>query len=68
MQILITIKYNSPAGNVTQNGYFQLKGKLPEQIALQWWKDIQRNVFAHDLISVKCEDEDITEKVKALLG
>jgi hypothetical protein len=67
MNILITIRYNSPAGPVLQSGYFPIKGKKPEQIAYGWWKRIQLEVYTEGLISVVIGiDEDITEKVQEI--
>lgn len=45
MGISIEITHNSPAGKVLQRGNFPLKGKLPEVVAFEWWKDIRRNVY-----------------------
>lgn len=68
MNIIISIRYNSPAGIVLQQGEFHLKGRKPEQITVDWWKDIQREVYTEGLIEVKVNNEDITNKVKALLN
>jgi hypothetical protein len=66
--VIITIRYTSPAGTVLQQGDFPLRGKNPEEIALQWWRQIQKEVYTDELVSVVVGiDEDITEKVKALL-
>ena len=65
MNVLIAIKYNSPAGTVLQQGDFPLRGKKPEAIALEWWKQIQREVYTEGLIQVIVNgNEDITDKVK----
>jgi hypothetical protein len=69
MGISIEITYNSPVGKVLQRGNFPLKGKLPEVVAFDWWKDIRRNVYTEELILVVVNgDEDITEKVTELIG
>jgi hypothetical protein len=66
--ISISIRYTSPAGPVLQQGEFYLRGKKPEQIALNWWKQIQREVYTDELISVEVNNEDITDKIKPLLN
>ncbi|MFT9496934.1 MULTISPECIES: hypothetical protein [Bacillota] len=64
MAILITIKYDSPAGLVTQQGIFQTKGKRPEELAFNWWQEIKRTVFFDRLIKVELnESENITETI-----
>jgi hypothetical protein len=68
MIIQISIRYTSPAGPVLQQGEFYLKGRTPESIAYEWWKDIQKKVYTDELIEVKANKEDITEKVRALLN
>lgn len=68
MIIQISIRYTSPAGPVLQQGEFYLKGRAPEKIAYEWWNDIQKKVYTDELIEVKANGEDITEKVKALLS
>jgi hypothetical protein len=68
LNIIISIRYNSPAGPVLQQGEFYLKGKKPEEIAFNWWKQIQREVYTDDLISVEVNGEDITDKIKPLLN
>jgi hypothetical protein len=66
LNVIISIRYLSPAGPVLQQGEFYLKGRKPEQVALNWWKQIQRDVYTDELISVEVNGEDITEKVRAL--
>jgi hypothetical protein len=66
--VVVSIRYDSPAGPVLQQGEFYLRGKKPEEIALKWWKQIQREVYTDELISVEVNGEDITDKIqKALL-
>jgi hypothetical protein len=65
--VVVSIRYTSPAGPVLQQGEFYLRGKKPEEIALNWWKQIQREVYTDELISVEVNGEDITEKVRDLL-
>jgi hypothetical protein len=67
MYVIISIRYTSPAGTILQQGDFRLKGRKPEQVALLWWKQIQKEVYTDELIEVIANNEDITEKVRALL-
>ncbi|MCM3584878.1 hypothetical protein M3182_03850 [Mesobacillus maritimus] len=68
MKISIIIKYNSPAGEVLQRGSFPLQGKRPESVAKDWWKQIQKKVYTEGLVEVTANGEDITDKVRTLLG
>jgi hypothetical protein len=64
MNVYITIKYLSPAGRVQQGGSFPLRGRKAEQIALEWIKQIQKEVYFEGLLEVIVDgDNDITEKV-----
>ncbi|CAM4019979.1 hypothetical protein [Mesobacillus zeae] len=57
MNVSITIKYSSPAGETTQSGTFQ--------IAYEWWKEINMTGFMNELVSVVInEDQDLTNEVK----
>jgi hypothetical protein len=68
MNVLITMRYLSPAGPVLQQGEFYLKGRTPEIIAYEWWNQIKKDVYTEGLVEVKVNGDDITEKVKALLN
>ncbi|WP_419955953.1 hypothetical protein ACN6MT_11430 [Neobacillus niacini] len=47
-----------------QKGSFELRGRTKEQIAFEFWKQIQKNMSYHaELEKVICDNEDITEKV-----
>lgn len=65
--VIIKIIYSTPAGKTTQQWDCPLRGRKPEVIARDWWLQIQREVFTEELLSVTVEDEDITDKVRALL-
>jgi len=67
MNVSVTIRYNSPAGPVLQQGDFPLNRRKPEEVALKWWKQIQNEVYTDGLIEVTANSEDITDKVIALL-
>ncbi|MFS0776092.1 hypothetical protein ABC255_08810 [Neobacillus sp. 3P2-tot-E-2] len=50
-----------------QKGDFQLRGRKPEQVALDFWKQIQKHMsYRAELEKVICNGEDITDKVKEL--
>jgi hypothetical protein len=60
----ITIENN---GRILQRGSFPLKGKKPEQVALEFWKRIKREMNVEVAIEqVIADGKDITELVKAL--
>ncbi|PGY10625.1 hypothetical protein [Bacillus sp. AFS031507] len=51
-----------------QQGSFPLRGKKPEVIALEWWKQIKKNMSQHAELEkvVVNGDQDITELVMEL--
>jgi hypothetical protein len=66
MNITIEIHYIS-SSKILQRGSFPLKGRKPEQIALQFWKEIKREMpYAREIEQVFAAGEDITELVKKL--
>lgn len=69
MNITLKMKFNSPAGTVTKGGTFPLRGRTPEQVVYRWIQAIKREMYYEGLIEVIADgDQDITEKVKALLN
>lgn len=67
MNITIMIKYNSPAGTVSQGGTFPLKRRTPEQVAFEWLLEIKREVYFDGLVEVIVDgDQDITELVREM--
>ncbi|TCN25469.1 hypothetical protein [Mesobacillus foraminis] len=66
MNVTLKIRYNSPAGIVTQGGTFPLKRRKPEQVAYEWLQEIKREVNYEGFVQVTVDEEDITEKVKSL--
>ena len=68
--VILRIFYITPdadGAKTLRQGEFPLKGKKPEEVAYQWWKDIKREYFLElHLYKVMCEDKDITDLVKAL--
>ncbi|MED4206609.1 hypothetical protein [Neobacillus mesonae] len=69
MTIIIEIHYISASGNkVLQQGEFKLTGrKKPEQLALDFWKQIQCDLpYGGEIQKVIAAGENITEKVMEL--
>ncbi|MBT2757970.1 hypothetical protein J7E71_19035 [Mesobacillus foraminis] len=67
MNINIMIRYNSPAGIVTQGGSFAQKGRTPEKVAYDWMQEIKRQVNYEGLIEVLVDgDKNITELVREM--
>jgi hypothetical protein len=67
MNVLIQIHYISNGIKVLQHGSFPLKGKKPEQVAYDWWRQLKRKMsYSGELEMVIADGEDITELVRAL--
>jgi hypothetical protein len=67
MNITIQIHFNSNENKVLRSRTFPLRGKKPEKVAYEWFKQIRREMpFGAVLEKVICKGEDITEKVKEL--
>jgi hypothetical protein len=69
MTVVIQIHYIAieNEGRILQRGSFPLKGKKPEQVALEFWKGIKREMTVEVAIEqVIADGEDITELVKEL--
>jgi hypothetical protein len=64
MNITIEIHY-AASSNAYQKGSFQQRGKSPEIVALEFWKQIQKDMSYHaDLEKVRAAGQDITQLVK----
>ncbi|CRK80288.1 hypothetical protein [Neobacillus massiliamazoniensis] len=67
MNAVINIHYLGTGGKMLQSGSFPLRGRKPEQIALEYWKQIQKESSYHaKLEKVTSDGEDITDLVKDL--
>lgn len=68
MNVIIQIFYKSAGNSVYRKGNFPLKGKKPEEVAFQFWKEIKKeSPFECSLDKVVLDvNEEITEKVFAL--
>jgi hypothetical protein len=63
-EAFIKIHYTGPAGRVEQAGSFPIRGKRPEEIALDWWEKNVGRGYERKLDKVILNgEEDITEKV-----
>jgi hypothetical protein len=67
LNVNIEIHYISES-KILQRGSFPLKGRKPEQVALQFWKEIKREMpYAKEIELVRVDGEDITELVKEII-
>jgi hypothetical protein len=68
MNVTIEIHYISNQTKVMQAGSFPLRGKSKEQVALNWWKQIKKEMSYHAQLEkvIANGDKDITELVKEL--
>ncbi|MBT2727813.1 hypothetical protein J7E63_12780 [Bacillus sp. ISL-75] len=68
MNVLIEIHYTSSSNRTTQSGSFPHRGRKLEQIALEFWKQIQKdNSHRAELEKVIVNgDQDITQMVRDL--
>lgn len=67
MNVTIEIHYTA-SSKITQGASFPLHGQKPEKVALDWWKQIKREMsYRVELEKVIINgDQDITELVKEL--
>ena len=65
--ISIRIYFETTHNKLTQAGEFPLRGRRPEQVAFEWWKELKKETFNPRLRRVVINgDQDITELVKQL--
>jgi hypothetical protein len=69
MNVTIDIHFSATGGKVLKSGSFPLRGRKPEYIAYQFWKQIQKEQpFEVQLESVIANgDQDITNLVLDLV-
>lgn len=67
MNLLIEIHYKAES-RLRQSGSFLLRGKKPEEVALEFWKQIQKEMSYHVVLEkvILNGENDITEQVKEL--
>jgi RNA 3'-terminal phosphate cyclase len=66
MNVSIRIDYRSDS-KVTQAASFPLRGRSPQKVALEWWKELKKETsYRAVLEKVTADTVDITELVKEL--
>jgi hypothetical protein len=66
MTVIIEIRY-AAASRGYQKGDFQVRGREKEQVALDCWKQIKKELsYRAELEKVLCNGDDITQLVKNL--
>lgn len=68
MTVAIKIIYKSAVSGckILQGASFQLKGRQLMEVALNWFREIQREMNVGSLEQVLCNGEDITEIIKEM--
>lgn len=67
MNVVIQIHYIAEGTKVLQRGSFPAKGRKPEKVAYDWWRELKREMPVEIAIEkVIADGEDITEKVKEM--
>ena len=68
MTATIQIIYRSAASGskILQGASFPLRGRQPQEVAFDWWKQIKREMPVDSLVQCLCNGEDITEIVKEM--
>jgi hypothetical protein len=68
MNVTIDIHFSTSAGKALKSGSFPLRGRKPEYIAYQFWKQIQKEQPHEILLEEVIADgnKDITHLVKEL--
>jgi hypothetical protein len=67
MNVLIRIDNRASGIKAYQGGSFPLRGKKSEQIALEFWKQIKKEVsYRAELEKISANGEDLTQLVKDL--
>jgi hypothetical protein len=66
MNVFIQIHYKAESRG-SQQASFPLKGRKIEQVALEWWKQIQKEMsYQLELENIIADGEEITQLVKEL--
>lgn len=66
MNVSIRIDYKSDS-KVSQSAYLPLRGRRAEQVAVQWWNEIKREMsYRAELEIVTADGKDITQLVRDL--
>lgn len=62
----VTIEIHYKAGShINQSNTFPVRGKRPEQVTLDWWKEIKKEMSYHATLEkvIANGDQDITQLV-----
>jgi RNA 3'-terminal phosphate cyclase len=66
MNVSLRIDYIA-SSRVSQSGSFPLRGRRPEKVALEWWKELKKETsYRAALEKVTADGEEITQLVKDL--
>jgi hypothetical protein len=66
MNVSLRIDYIA-SSRVSQSGSFPLRGRKPDKVALEWWKELKKEAsYRATLEKVTADGEDITQLVKDL--
>jgi hypothetical protein len=68
MDITIQISYKTNNSHAIQKGSFPLRKRKPEEVALDWWKQIKKEMSYQAVLEKVIVEfgRDITENVKVL--
>lgn len=68
MNVVVHITYLVEGVKVLQRGSFPSRRRTPEQVALDWWKQLKRESFLElELVKVLIDGEDKTDTLKKYL-
>jgi hypothetical protein len=66
MNVSLRIDYIAST-KVSQSGSFPLRGRKPEKVALEWWKELKKETsYRATLEKVTADGDEITQLVKDL--
>ena len=67
MNVVVEIHFISNENKVMQRGSFPLRGRKPERVALDFWKQIRRGMpFGAELSKLLIDGEDKTEIIREM--
>ncbi|WP_226087491.1 hypothetical protein [Mesobacillus sp. S13] len=62
MNVTIKLMLSVNGIRIAKGGTFPLRRRQPEQVALDWIKEIKKEMNVEDVLEVFADGEDITEK------
>jgi hypothetical protein len=67
MNVIVEVHFISNENKVLQRASFPLRGRKPERVALDFWKQIKRGMpFGAELDKLLIDGEDKTEIIKEM--